>query len=88
MEASSVKQGGPSRSVEVPAPASWVSPSSFQVLHSPRVLGRLSFMLMPIVATLYHNDDRTVPPFIAPIPHEVKHYFVEPMILGCNGDIP
>ena len=42
---------------------------------------------MPIVATLYHNDDGTVPTFVAPTPHEVRHYFIKPMALGCNGDI-
>ena len=42
---------------------------------------------MPMVATLYHHDNGTAPPFIMPTPHEARHYFVEPMALDCSGNI-
>ena len=48
----------------------------------------MSHRSMPIVATLYHYDNSTVAPFIVPTPHKVGNYFVEPMALGCNSDVP
>ena len=42
---------------------------------------------MPIVATFYHNNNETALPFVAPIPREARHYFVEPMALDCNSDV-
>ena len=40
-----------------------------------------------MVATLYHHDDVTGPPFVVLTPHEARHYSVEPILLGCNGDV-
>ena len=42
---------------------------------------------MPIVATLHHQNDSIVPPFVVLTPHEMRYCFVEPMALGCNGDV-
>ena len=42
---------------------------------------------MPIVATLYHNNDGTVAPFLALTPHEARDYCVEPISLGCNRNV-
>ena len=43
---------------------------------------------MPIVATLYHHGNRTAPPFVVSTPYGVRYKFVEPMALGCSGDVP
>ena len=43
---------------------------------------------MPMVATLYHYGDGTAPPFKALTLHKARHYFIEPIPLGCSGNVP
>ena len=43
---------------------------------------------MPMVATFYNHEKRTVPLFVVLIPHDTGHFFVKPMELGWNGDVP
>ena len=43
--------------------------------------------MIPIAATLYHYDNAIAPLFVALTPHKTRHYFVEPMALGCNSDL-
>ena len=84
----SVYRWGGSSSVEVPTCAIKVSSSSFPSAVPPEICGHVSsHVSMRIVATLYYYNNATVPPFVMQILNEMRHCFVEPMVLGCNGNV-
>ena len=84
----SVYRWGASSSVELPTCSSKVSSSSFPSAVPPEICGQVSsHVSMHIVATLYYHNNAIVPPFVIQILHEMRHRFVEPKVLGCNGNI-